>query len=237
MLEKTPFLKKKHILFIILMILVSGMISISPALLGYFLPDTGVATYSTNVGSGDTGLVVPVSTDSASNIGFSTQTVTESSSTHGETQTATPQPSLEAVVEKTQYTYIFTIIKRGYGFYVQTGSPAYIANFAHPVEGCKWASVAGQVFGDNDNPISGYTAVITGTIAGKPISLSGLTGAAQSYGSGGYEIKLAGEPFASTGALKLSLYDRNKQMIAAPVMLTTIKDCQKNVILINFVNG
>jgi hypothetical protein len=146
------------------------------------------------------------------------------------------------------YSYVFPLIRKDSKIYfpltyksfdtiLQPGSPVYIPNFAHPDAGCNWAGVAGQVFDKNGNPVSGYTLVVSGNIGGQAVSVSGVTGAAQAYGVGGYEAQFAGAPFSSSGMLTVFLLNTDLKQIAAPVPLTTYADCQMNLILLNFKTG
>jgi len=133
--------------------------------------------------------------------------------------------------------YYLPSISLGNKSYVQDGAPVYIPNFNHPVAGCNWAGVAGQVFGSDGNPVSGYTVVISGSINGKSVSLNGVTGRAQAYGIGGYEIQLSGAPFSSSGKLSAYVFDTNLRQLSAKIPITTYKDCQANLLLLNFANS
>lgn len=207
MSDKVSFLNKKHFLVIAIMTIVAGIISVSPSLLGY-----------TQFG-----------------VGLTTSTPIDLTSSISANISATPQPGNPASVVQPTYVYILPIVSKGYDAFVQPGSPIYVANFAHPEAGCNWAGIAGQIFGKDGNPIPGYTVVVSGTISGQTIALSGITGNAQAYGIGGYEIKLADAPITSSGALILSIYDSSNKMLFAPIPIATYQDCQKNVVIINFV--
>ncbi len=130
--------------------------------------------------------------------------------------------------------YYFPFISFSHSYFIQPGTPIYISNFAHPESGCNWIGVAGQVFDENDSPILGDTLVVSGTIGGQSVSLSGRTGTAPAYGIGGYEIKLAEAPFSSSGTVTLFLLDSALKPKADPVPLTTHQSCEMNVVLINF---
>jgi hypothetical protein len=131
--------------------------------------------------------------------------------------------------------YYFPIMSRMYDVYAQSGTPAYIKNFTHPEAGCNWAGVAGQVFGPDNNPVSGFTVVISGSVDGSYINRSGVTGSAQAYGNGGYEVQLSSAPFTSDGSLTAYLLDTELKQVAAPVPVTTYQDCQSNLLLLNYV--
>ena len=132
--------------------------------------------------------------------------------------------------------YYFPAIRRDYDAFIQYGSPIYISNFNHADAGCNWSGVAGQVFGNDHNPLNEYTVVIIGRINGNYVSKSGVTGSAQAYGIGGYEIQLNNATFASSGALTAYLYDTNLKQVAKPISLTTYQDCQANLLLLNFIS-
>ena len=133
--------------------------------------------------------------------------------------------------------YYFPIMSRMYDVYTQSGSPAYISNFTHPEAGCNWAGVAGQVFGPDNNAVSGFTVVISGSINGSYINTSGVTGSAQAYGNGGYEVQISSAPFTSNGSLTAYLLDTELKQVAAPVPVATHQDCQSNLLLLNFVKS
>jgi hypothetical protein len=201
---KFPILKKSHILTILLFILLASLIGVSPAIYQRFSGRLG--------GSQDNGDILPQNADHQ--VGYSFRY-------------NFPLIGQDA-------TYYFPIMARGHVTSIQQGSPVYISNFNHPDVGCNWAGIAGQVFGVDGTPINGYTIVITGSINGTSVSLSGVTGSAQAYGKGGYEIQLNGAPFASTGKLTVNLFDTDLKQVAEPTPLTTYQDCQSNLVILNF---
>jgi hypothetical protein len=201
---KFPILKKNHILIISIVILLASLIGASPAIYQRFSGRSGSSSNSGDI----------LASNADHQVGGS-------------------------------FSYIFPVVSRDVTYYfpmmagshiasVQEGSPVYIANFNHPDAGCNWAGIAGQVFGVDGNPVNGYTIVITGSINGTVVSLSGETGDAQAYGIGGYEIQLSGAPFASSGTLAVNIFDTNLKPVSVPVPLTTYQDCQSNLVLLNF---
>ncbi len=201
---KFPILKKSHILTIGIFILLASLIGASPAIYQRFSGQLGSLT--------DGGDIPPL------NAGHQTSDVFTYNF---------PMAGQEA-------TYYFPIVARGPLMSVQQGSPVYIANFNHPDAGCNWAGVAGQVLGGDGTPLNGLTIVITGSINGTAVSFSAVTGGAQAYGSGGYEIQLSGAPFASSGTLIVNLFDTELKQVADPMPLTTYQDCQANLVILNF---
>ena len=139
--------------------------------------------------------------------------------------------------------YLPQVIKQDGMFLVQPGTPAYVQNFAHPAQGCKWLSVAGQVmeaaggspFGGQDGqPVSGLVVSVLGLLNGNVVNELTLTGLAPDYGPGGFEVQLAGEPVASSGALWVQIYNLDGQAVTEPVFFNTKADCSQNVVLVNF---
>ena len=117
----------------------------------------------------------------------------------------------------------------------QIGSPVGIPNFAHPELGCQWLGLAGQVLDIDELPVSDVVVEVGGTLAGQPILGLAVTGESESYGPGGYEIKLGDEPIASDGTIWAQVYDIDGNPISSPTYFPTYADCEKNLILLNFV--
>ena len=129
------------------------------------------------------------------------------------TQTATPMP----------YT-------------LQVEAPVYIKNFVHTDDGCDWLGVAGQVFDANGDPVLNLVLVATGTLNGKNLNLTAVTGIPEAdvYGPGGYEIQLAGEALASNQSLTIQVYDLQGNALSEAFVFDTYADCTKNLAIINF---
>ncbi|MDO9546456.1 MAG: hypothetical protein Q7J07_06875 [Pelolinea sp.] len=119
---------------------------------------------------------------------------------------------------------------------LQSGSPAYIKNFAHPSDGCAWLGVAGQVFGMDGKPLLNNVAMVTGKIDGKTIEIVGVTGIPEAdiYGPGGYEIKISDQISNSEDLLSIQIFNLNGIPISEVVPFDTYADCGKNLIIINF---
>lgn len=117
---------------------------------------------------------------------------------------------------------------------VQDGTPIFIQNFAHASAGCQWMSVAGQVFDSTSNPAKNLVVNISGTLNGQTIDLLGVTGNAEQYGAGGYDIQLGTTPIASTGTLSIQLFDLSGKPLSEKMSFDTSADCSQNVVLINF---
>jgi hypothetical protein len=117
----------------------------------------------------------------------------------------------------------------------QSNSPVYLPNFAHQDLACKWMGVAGQVFDRSGNPAKNIVVVANGKLNGKNLNAVGLTGSSNLYGPGGYEIVLGNSSLTAIGTLTLTVYGLNGVALSDPVPFNTIGNCQKNLILINFI--
>jgi len=137
------------------------------------------------------------------------------------TLTATPEETAEPV-ESPSYT-------------LQEGSPVTLPNFNHPEAGCDWLGVAGQVFDEEEGEVLGLT-VLVGDIENPEADLwEGITGEALAYGLGGYEIQIADKPFESSERFWIQALNPEGAPLTARHNFTTAADCDKNLILINFV--
>lgn len=122
-------------------------------------------------------------------------------------------------------------------FEPQSGIPVYLSNFAHPDRGCEWAGIAGQVFDAGGAAKSGLVVSVLGQLDGQPVdgvTLSGLP-ASQGYGPGGYELVLGDHPVQSQGNLTVQVFDQSGNALTAPFVVDTFADCERNLVLVNFV--
>jgi hypothetical protein len=124
----------------------------------------------------------------------------------------------------------------GYPYEVQKGSPLAVQNIYHPELECFWMGVGGQVLDMSGAPVVGLIVQLGGALPGVQLSLPmlSLTGVALNYGPSGYEFQLAGEPVASKKTLWLQLLDQAGLPVSDKVSFDTFKDCNRNLILINF---
>jgi hypothetical protein len=147
--------------------------------------------------------------------------------------TPTLKPTLIPTSSPTKPQKVETPPARPYS--VQSNNPIYTQNFNHPDKGCNWMGVAGQVFPAKGMPVVNLVVVITGKLGDKTLDLIQLTGLANAYGPGGFEVELSATPVASTKTLSIQLYDLTGKTISDPLTFNTMADCKKNLILINFV--
>jgi hypothetical protein len=121
-----------------------------------------------------------------------------------------------------------------YQYNIQTGSPVYLPNIFHPESGCNWLGVAGQVFGDNTEPVVNIVVEAGGVIEGEPVFGLSLTGLAPDYGKGGYEIILADQAVSSQNMVWIQLFDLSGNAISPQIYFDTFDACDKNLVLVNF---
>lgn len=111
-----------------------------------------------------------------------------------------------------------------------------MSNFAHPEEGCGWLGIAGQIFDRKGEVVKDVVVKAGGTLNGEPIlnSLS-MPGAAKAYGPGGYELVLSDDPLDSEEEVWIQLFDLSSHPLSEKTYLTTYAACDKNLILLNFI--
>ncbi len=122
-------------------------------------------------------------------------------------------------------------------FAPQSGTPVGTTNFIHPEAGCSWMGVGGQVFSQNDRPISDLIVEVGGSLEGSPLLLLTMTGDSTALGPGGYEVKLADRMVASQDTLWLQLHDLNGKPQSEKIFFDTYGGedaCDKNLVIINF---
>jgi hypothetical protein len=150
---------------------------------------------------------------------------------------STSQPSVagEPQVTKAPTVNQFTegLQAPAYPFGLQSGTPAQLQNFLNS-DGCNYLGVGGQVLKLNGDAVTGFVVEITGTLSGKNVLYLALTGNSQGLGPGGYAVKIGNQPVASSGTLKIQIFDLNGTPQTPLVPINTYADCSKNFILVNF---
>ncbi len=117
----------------------------------------------------------------------------------------------------------------------QAGNPFYLPNFNHPDADCNWMGVAGQVFGPEGEPLLGVFIEVGDLGAGDSAVFTGVTGDAQAYGLGGYEIKLADTVVATSGVYWVQAFNAEGTPLSERIFFDTFIDCERNLILLNLV--
>jgi len=138
------------------------------------------------------------------------------------TVTDTPEPTL---TPKPYYPYPFML---------QSNPASMEASAFNPNHDCDWMGVAGRVVDLKNSPATGIPVHLVGSLDGKYVDLTSITGTAKSYGESGYEFTLTNYPIASKGSLWLRLEDQAGLQLSEKVVFDTYTDCQNNLVVINF---
>lgn len=119
-----------------------------------------------------------------------------------------------------------------FSFVLQPGSPAYVANIANS-NGCNWFGMAGQVFDLQNKGVVGLFVHVDGG----SMSFDSPTGAFPKYGSSGWEVSLGTAPVTTTATYRLQLRNGAGQPLSDNHGIPTFADCNKNQIIVNFVQS
>lgn len=119
-----------------------------------------------------------------------------------------------------------------FNFTLQPGSPAYVSNFANN-QGCGWFGMSGQVF---DLVGAGVPGLFI-HVDGPNLSVDTLTGSQPKYGMSGWEVSLGTTPVATTNSYFIQLRNSSGQPLSDTYMIPTFAECNKNHIIINFVQN
>jgi hypothetical protein len=122
-------------------------------------------------------------------------------------------------------------------FELLQGSPHAIAGKEfHPEAECNWSGVAGQATSLNGEPVRGLFVQMGGSIPGvEHMDNLIMTGMAPQYGPGGFEFTISDKLVASKGTLWIQLLDQQNLPLSNKVFFDTYDDCQKNLIIIYFI--
>ena len=116
-----------------------------------------------------------------------------------------------------------TVTQTPFPLILQSGSPAYIQNFAHMDAGCNWLGIAGQVFDADGKTIKNLVVNVKGNLGQTIIDEIGLTGVPEAdiYGPGGYEIKIADKAVDSENTLKIQVFDIHGNNLTNAIAIKT----------------
>ena len=123
---------------------------------------------------------------------------------------------------------------------LQLMNPFYLENFTHDDLGCAWLGVAGQIFNLEGQVQKNIVIRAGGEINGTPVIEEMAMPLAEpdtdlAYGPGGFELTLADSLAATESEVWIQLFHLNGDPLSDKIYLTTYNDCQKNLILLNFV--
>jgi len=199
------------------------LFSIYLALLGILLSSCQVFPYAYETTAGSSAETT-VSTDApeptfTQTLPEAAVEILETEESIATTEEITPEPAVDTVIR----------------LIVQEGNPAYLANFTNPDAGCNWMGIAGQVFDKDGKEILDLLVVAGSIMEENCVEMSSLTGTALAYGPGGYEIKLSDIAHDTNQTFWVEIRNAEGNAVSEKVFFDTFADCEKNLILINFV--
>jgi len=123
---------------------------------------------------------------------------------------------------------------------LQLKNPYYLKNFTHDDQGCDWLGVAGQIFSLEGKVQKDIVIRAGGEINGTPVVEEMALPLAEpdidlAYGPGGFEVTLANSVADTESDVWIQLFSLGGDPLSDRIYLTTYDDCQKNLILLNFV--
>lgn len=122
------------------------------------------------------------------------------------------------------------LVAKSAGYGLQSGSPAYLRNYVN-TDACNWMGVVGQAFGLDGKPQLNLIA----HVEGGGLNVDGATGSQPAIGPGAYQIVLGDHPIATTDTYRIQLRSPSGQALSEFYLIPTYEDCNKNLILVNFV--
>ena len=161
--------------------------------------------------------------------------------TPGYTSTPTPtSPPTSTATATSTFTPTPTYTTTPVPYSVQVMNPYYLENFAHEDLGCNWLGIAGQIFDSGGQVQKNIIIKAGGKINGIPVEEDMTMPLANpeidtAYGPGGYELTLASAPADTQLTAWIQLYNLTGDPLTERIFFVTYKDCQKNLILMNFI--
>jgi len=100
--------------------------------------------------------------------------------------------------------------------------------------GCSWQGVGGTVDDQNSSPIIGIVVRLGGTLDGKSVELTTVSGISPEYGKSGFEFVLGDTPVNSRDTIYVQLLDQAGLPLSDRIYIDTFTDCKKNLVLVRF---
>lgn len=100
--------------------------------------------------------------------------------------------------------------------------------------GCNWQGVGGTVDDQNSSPIIGIVVRLAGTLNGKSIELTTVSGVSPEYGKSGFEFVLGDMPVSSRDTVYVQLLDQAGLPLSERIYIDTFEDCSENLVLVRF---
>ena len=133
-----------------------------------------------------------------------------------------------------------TFTSTPFPYKLQVLNPHYLANFTHPELGCDWLGIGGQIFNREGVVQKDIIIKVEGELLGSP-AIEGMTMPLAEpdidifYGPGGYELTLADSPAESDSTLWVQLFSLDGTPLSEEIYLVTYDDCNRNLLLLNFI--
>jgi hypothetical protein len=99
---------------------------------------------------------------------------------------------------------------------------------------CNWLGIGGTVEDSNNSPIVGMVVRVVGTLNGKSVNLTTVSGVSPDYGKSGFEFQLGTVPVSSNDTLYVQLLDQAGLPLSDNIYIDTFNDCKKNLVLVRF---
>ncbi len=104
----------------------------------------------------------------------------------------------------------------------------------HPEAACNWLGVAGTVVDTKNSDVIGMVVRLVGTLNGKRVEMTQVSGVTPVYGKSGFEFFLGTVPVSSNDTLVVQLLDLAGLPLSDNVYIDTFNDCNKNLVLVRF---
>jgi len=114
-----------------------------------------------------------------------------------------------------------------FSFKLAHEQPVYAPNANE--KGCNWSSIAGTVTDKQGAALDGYRIRVTGNNLNETV----FSGAALTFGAGGFELFLNGTPQAQTYTVQL--LDPQSKPLSTVYSVATKESCDQNVAVLQFV--
>lgn len=102
--------------------------------------------------------------------------------------------------------------------------------FTQPEAGCSWQGLGGQVLGLNGEPLVGLTVRVEGVTDPSQV-VETISGSATTYGTAGWEIKLADG--INSYVYQVTLFQSGRR-VSDPKLVAFPNDCNRNLGIMNF---
>ena len=119
-----------------------------------------------------------------------------------------------------------------YSYILQEGSIGHTSQFAYPELGCDWLGVAGTVFDGQGTAAEDLIVHVEGPDG---FSIDALIGTKPEFGPAGYEVTLTSSPIETDLLYTVQLLDVFGNPVSESYPFPTFDDCDRNLILVNFV--